>query len=113
MRRAAPGLPSRQVEDAAGLQARHVRRPGEQRPYLVVQTVWSVPVVVVPLSDELALSERAGLVPLATDRGAMGQTQIPDPRPFRDEVGDGLPPVVHNDQLPVGVALAREVVQRL
>src|SRR5262245_54642980 len=79
-RRAFPELPSAQIEEDLRGETGYIGAPANERRQLNGKPPGIVPVIVVPMRDEFAPSERARFVPLDADTGASGQTDVPNGR---------------------------------
>jgi hypothetical protein len=71
-----------------------------------------MPVVVVPVHDQVAAGQPDALVSLGAQRETLGETDVPDLRLLGNQVRDIIVAVVQDDQFFVGIILAQEVSDR-
>src|SRR6478609_5219560 len=96
-----PGSHGRPIEELVGTDDVAVTR--QECLHLVGEPGRSVPVVVVPVRNEVAGGMLAGDIPLAADGAAGGGANVADPIVGGYQVLDGLVAVVDDDELLKGV----------
>ena len=95
-----PESPGLELEEGDGSEARDVGPSRDQRAELRRQPAWRVPVVVVPLHEEVTLGLCAGQIALRTDALAPRAADVPDPRVIGHQLRQAVLAVVDDDQLP-------------
>src|SRR4051794_11238369 len=71
-----------------------------------------MPIVVIPMNDDLAQAQVDAAVPLGTKRDRAVRAKVADARVARHAVFDRIGTIVENDQLTVWVVLVEKAVDR-
>ena len=84
-----------------------------QRVDLCAKPPWGVPIVVVPVRNELAGRVLAGEVTLGPDRPTTLEPDVTKPGVVGDEIADRIGTVIDNNQFLIGIILAKEIADCL
>ena len=104
-----PGLALVEMVEKQITRAAHVGAGRRQSSHLDVQAMGRVPVVVVPMGDQLTPTQFAGQVAFRTHGKPLFETHVTDTLIVGDEVGDGILAVVHNDEFSRWIILPQKV----
>jgi hypothetical protein len=105
----APGAAGLDVVEEEGPKAADIQPRVQEARDLVREAVRRVPVVVVPVHDDVATGLAHALVALGAQGEPPRLANVADLGVGGDQVADGVVAVIHDDQLLVGVILAQEV----
>src|SRR5207244_8742579 len=100
------------LQDEPVLEPGDVRVTAQDGSRLALETVRAIPVVVVPMGDELPARFGTGAVALRADRQSPFDAEVAHGRLVPDQVGDRIASVVDDDQLAVAIRPLAETGQR-
>src|SRR5262249_10925381 len=98
----------RGVEKQHAIETANIGIASGEHLHLKAQAMRRVPVVIVPMGNDLAARFFASVVAFGADRLAVMMAKITDLRVRRDEIGDRIVAVVEDHQFPFGIILRQE-----
>src|SRR5262249_50227379 len=89
----------RRLQHKGALQSRDLRLSCDDRRRLVTQPVRRIPIVVIPVGDDLAPRLGASQIALGPDRETRGGREVADAGQILGQIADAVFAVVYDDQL--------------
>ena len=108
-----PKLPRAQIPKEQLLNAANLRVAREQRLHLIANAMPRLPIVVIPMQNNLGAAALDREISFRAGGKLFGQCEISNLRIRRHEICNGIPAVIHDDQLFVRIILLQKVFDRL